>query len=508
MPNDQILFSILNSLKNFSPNKLIEIIESEAKRSPEFFEYLKKITHKDNDSSKDDKLLDQIDLYISSEISIIDEHEYKEVVDTCSKIINNLKELLDSGQFDKIISITEDVITFFESCIENEDEYSAENSGRYYNYDMEESFTEIADIVINNSNIFIKALKQSSLNETEKILAAINYDYIIQWNTFDKYLQEEHPKEVWDQVATELINIFNDDLQRDDFYVEKDSLIKYAIKALENSDRKNDIITLCEDAVKTFDEDGYIRLIKYLLNFEDYDKAEEYLQKALSHPHLNPDFISELRDFWLQIKETQNNWVAVTILQVEKFCNQHPNVDSYLAIKKAAEKISLLTPLQPTILNYLETGTYPWKQAEWPKELSDPKIQPFIWSQDSYSFPDMLTLLDIALKDKNYESIIYWYDKIKDDKKYYIYGYDRSVDVAYALAEFAPERSIAMFKHLAEKEIQTTKTHNYPTAIKYLKEIKDIMLKNQQDSNWTDYLNLIMTTHKRKSSFMSLLKYL
>ena len=512
MHDDSTIPLILNSLKFVSEEKLLKIIAYGAKISPEFLKYLEKITHNDKSISNIDKYLDQINSYLNYDTSISDKDEQEEMYTVCSNIINNIEKLIEFKQSDKVIGIANTIILFFNDCITSEETYYEENyyeEDYRYDYDNVYLTNQISDLISKKEGIFIDALKQSSLNDVEKLLYVIQYDDSLTWSIFEQYLKEEFSKDILDKCATALLNILNGKNKDVEFNLDRERVINYTIKILKKSERNNDLITLCENEVKIFNQDAYIRLIQFLLEFKDYEKCDIYISKALSHNDLDSHFIENIKKFWLEVKMAQNDLVAVTILQVEKFVNELHDVNQYCECKTSAEKLSIWIPLRKTILNYLETGTLPWQQPEWPRELSDHNIQPIIWKNLNQKFPFIRFLLDIALQEKSVENIIYWYDKInKDPIRIYHSMYYDNIDekVANTLYTLDPECSISILKKVVDNKIKSGKVVNYPTAVFYLKRIKNIMLTKNQDLNWNDYINTIKSDYRRKYHLIKLLK--
>lgn len=78
--------------------------------------------------------------------------------------------------------------------------------------------------------------------------------------------------------------------------------------------------------------------------------------------------------------------------------------------------------------------------------------------------------------------------------------------VAEAIKDAYPERAVAIWRKLAEREISQAKPKAYEQAAGFLLCIRRVMHKTGQEGEWQTYLVGLRQTHYRKKSLMEILE--
>ena len=97
-------------------------------------------------------------------------------------------------------------------------------------------------------------------------------------------------------------------------------------------------------------------------------------------------------------------------------------------------------------MRFLESGAFPWTEKDWP--LPDTGLPPPA-APRGRELPMRYVLIDIAIHEKQPDQVLRWYDMKPED---YV-GADRMDRVATAVMEYATDRSVGLWKKLAEWEI-------------------------------------------------------
>ena len=406
-----------------------------------------------------------------------------------SEIRIKLETLLKAGHPYEVLKLGQELIELGNQQIEE-------------SHDEGETAMEIADCM----PVIVKALEQSSLSNADKLVWAVDVvlkDEYDVFNAFDKYLGHKHTKADWNILADKLLSRlkqmkFSD--SRRDFHrdYKRDRLSDWVIYALEQAGRDNEIIPLCEaEARKTT---SYARLVKYLISEKRYKEAELWIQEGITKTEKeSPGITSDLRSSLKKIRSLQKDWVSVATMQVEEFV-WHPSINTYIECEKANVKTKIWPKVREHLLVYLEKGELPWKQKDWLLGKSNQSKHNRLYRS---TFPMTDILIDIAILEKKPDRVLFWYDQLQKNKQNWVrVGDDR---IAAAIQEHAPERSLAIWKTIAEGLINQTKPSAYEQAAAYLRKAEKVMKRQKKQAEWKQYLNKLKMQHARKRRFIEIL---
>ena len=404
-----------------------------------------------------------------------------------SGIRDRLEALLAAGHADKVLDLSKALTERGISQVE-------------MSHDEGETALEVASCI----NILPRALAASSLSEAERLLWALDLvldDPFYLCDDLADYLRQAHPNFAWNIVADALLKrLCTGDFHRGDFSqaYKRDRLTEWTIHALEQAGRNQEIIPLCEaEAQKT---GSYMRLVNRLIILGHYENAECWIRKGISATKTEClGTASQLRGALLTIKTHQQDWVAVAVLQMEGYV-RGPSVKAFEHCKEAADRLDVWPTIRHLLLEYLACGRIPWEEPEWPlptpgKDTPKP--------ERSDTFPKFSTLIEIAIHEKKPDEVLRWYDH-RPKKHFFGYG-PLDGKVAMAVASWAPDRAVAIWKVLAEQEIARVKPSAYHEAAGYLRKVAKVMIREKREAEWEKYLTSLRTEHLRKKRLLEVL---
>lgn len=403
-----------------------------------------------------------------------------------SKIRVKLEALLEAGYPDDVLDLGKELI---------------ELGSRQVELSNDDGATSIE--LSNCMPVVVKALEQSSLSITDRLIFAIdvvledNYDV---FNDFFVYIRGNHTKSQWSDVADKLLirleqlkpSSAERDFSRD---YKRDRLTDMIIYAFEQSGRKSEIVPLCEAEVRhTL---SYPRLVKYLIKQKRYKEAEKWITEGINETENRlPGIASDLRRSLKEIRSLQKDWITVATMQAEEFV-QHPSTRTYKECKKANVKTKSWEKVREHLLVYLKNGELPWKQKGWPLAVPA-KSKPC-----RGSFPMAWVLIDIAILEKQPEQVLFWHDYLLKNVRNSISESDDTI--AASIQEYAPERAIEIWKAIAEGLINQTKPSAYQQSMRYLRKAKSLMKKQDRMKEWEKFLIGLRQRHSRKIRFIEIL---
>jgi len=359
-------------------------------------------------------------------------------------------------------------------------------------------------------SLIIKALDDSNLDPAEKLIWALDAvltDEFEICRDFEKYLGKSHPKSAWHDVADHLLARLKTDKTKSKNDCKRDQISDWAIHALKQAGRKDEIIPLC--MAETKQTLNYGRLVKELTAVGRYDDAKHWICEGIEKTEKNwPGMASRLRDHLIDIRTTQKDWPSLAATQVEEFI-RHPAMSSFLDCKKAAEKIQAWPKLRGHLLRFIETGQPPWNKKGWPlpeSGLKRPKVNPH------NDFPLIDLRVEIAIFEKKPDQALKWYDQRPKDrfgpKDRFRWGRIDEDALATAVQTHAPDRATGIWKDKAEQLIAQVKPDAYQEAAKCLAKAAQVMTQEKKQEEWESYMRELRQKHARKRRLLEILDVL
>ena len=412
-----------------------------------------------------------------------------------SRVKNRLESLLANGHADEVVALGKELLEAGIRQVEMSD-------------DEGETGNEISSCL----DIVFQALPQSTLSPVEQMLwvidAELEDEYELCYGA-ESFWKKKQKASDWNIVADRLLerlNKFQPVKGEDSFSrsYHRDNLTNWIIRAFENSGRHEEIISLCErEAVTT---GSYTRLVDVLRKAKRLEEAEQWIHKGIKATQKQwPGIAKQLKDTLREMREREGNWLKVAAFRTEDFL-QSPSLHTFQDMKKAAEKAKAWPEVWAAALLYLETGKLPQSDPTWPlpetgvKEDREPRKS---------EFPMIDVLIDIAIEEKRPDEVLRWYDQRKS-KKQIFWGWDgyQEDQVADAVADHYPDRAVAIWKNVAEKQVALTKPKAYEAAAVYLRKVHSLLKKLKREEEWENYLLNLRQANARKTKLIEILSRL
>jgi uncharacterized Zn finger protein len=411
----------------------------------------------------------------------ISDYDYHAIPDT-DQLTNALKALHEGQHFDALLGLAPSLMQASNHAIE-----SCHDEG-----DLHESLRGCFDLVID-------ALPQCSLGRGERLIwleqltLDDEYELIDASAKDDEFWQDNPPQqEDWQALSEHFsLQLKNTDVKH---YCRSriGDLVSFA---LERAGRKGEITALLEQEAEQHGE--YLRLVEHYIELGQLQKADAAIVRGLERNRQDPRIGGHgLQQKWRALRQQEKNWAMLTSDSAEAFL-RHPNVYTFDQLQNDAQKAKLWKTIYPLARAFLETGKV--TLSEWglvvtglPQDGKKMGVAPA---------PHTQTLLALAIKEKNVGGILRWY---KPSNRF---GYGTDDDaVAAVLADAYPERALQIWVGLVEGLVAQTGQSNYIQSMDYLKKIRAVYQKNNQDAQWETLLEQLYTTHRRKPRFIELLQ--
>ncbi len=322
-------------------------------------------------------------------------------------------------------------------------------------------------------------------------------------NLWEGDYAESDWSEVCDRLARRLDNQEqtpgDDELSRD---YRRDLIADWLIHALEKAGRQKEIVPLCKrEAPITL---SYNRLVGRLVAEREWDEARRWCRQGIEAiADRYPGLQTELREQLQTINQQSGNPLAGVALQAEEFF-AGPGAEGFQALCNAARGLGVGEGVEAWGRHFLQTGRRPRSGR---RRKSDPKID---WplpapevdmpaSRDHDEVPMVDVLMQLAIAEKKPDEVVKWYDESRRTRAEH-WQRDANLDdeVADAIATTHPDRSVAIWKELAENEIARVKPSGYREAVPYLRQVKDVLSRSGREGEWKEYLAALRQQNRRR----------
>lgn len=406
-----------------------------------------------------------------------------------------LQALFDAGQFDEIIHLGKKLFIRGTAQInESNDE------------------GETIDEISQSLAIVYRALLHCSLTNVEKMEQAVDWELADGFGLTDGlelFWKSPFDQKEWSAIADLLLNRLGNmhpAKERDDFSYRynRDKLTRHIIRMLENAGRGEEILPLCiQEAPLT---QSYNRLVRLLRKLDKNDLAEEWSRKGIRVTRSDaPGIAAELEQQILEIRQAQQDWPFYSAIMAAKFLESH-QMETYAQLKSSCEKIGLWERVRSQLIHYLNSGARPSGDS-WP--LPATGIEPGRRGPGGQP-PFTGTLIEIALLERDLDEALRLYDgDLREQKKISPWNFSAGLGLREQIAEAVknkyPDRSIAIWKAIAESHISRKLPKEYEVALGYLRKIQKVMVKNARESEFRMYIASLRAQHIRKIRLVEML---
>ena len=404
-----------------------------------------------------------------------------------------LQALVASGQADAAVRLGPELLAAGTQALEYEHEA--------------ESSEAIGDCL----EILFRALDRTSMPPADRIEwvldMALADEYELCSEGFENLWEEDYARSDWSEVCDRLAQRIDnreqtpgDDERSRDY--RRDVLVNWLIHAMEKAGRQNEIVPLCKrEAPITL---SYNRLVSRLMSERKWDEARRWCRQGIEAiADRYPGLQVELREQLQTINLQSGNPLAGVALQAEEFFAR-PGVEGFQALCNAASGLGVGEGVEAWCRYYLQTGRRPRSgrrrksdpKMDWP--LPAPEVEmPGPRGHDEAPMVDVLMRLAIA--EKKPDEVVKWYDDSRRTRAEH-WQRDATLDdeVADAIATTHPDRSVAIWKELAENEIARVKPSGYREAVPYLRQVRDVLGRSGREGEWKEYLAALRQQNKRR----------
>jgi uncharacterized Zn finger protein len=432
---------------------------------------------------------------VSQEPAWSDHWSHAASIPDYSNIASGLQQLFDAGHFDDIIKLGKKLFTKgMEQIGQSNDE------------------GETLDEVSRALDIVFKALLYCSLADVDKMEQAVEWEVEDDYDLCDGlelFWKSRFDTKAWSDLADRLLgwlNVYRPMQEEVEFHhhYRRNKLTDQIVSALGHASRKEEMLQLCiREAPLTA---SYERLVKVLRKSGNSPEAEEWIKKGIEATrHTLPGIAAALRTQYLEIRTSKKDWLFCAALEADLFFTE-PCINTYTPLKIACERINLWDKTRPAIIHFLHNGQPPTGK-EWP--LPETGIEGKIRNRHG-SFPDTDLLIEIALLEKDLDEALRLYDEERQNKKGFVpwrfsWRTGISEQIADAVQHKYPDRSIAIWKAIAESHIAQKNPKEYSVAMGYLNKIMKVMKLNTREAEFRSYLATLRAEHIRKYRLVEML---
>ncbi len=408
-----------------------------------------------------------------------------------------LRALADRGHADAVLQLGSELCTRGTAQVEQSD-------------DEGETAIAIAACL----DIVMTALPQSSLSPPEQLLwvidRALEDEYSLMASA-DKLLKRRtYSKTHW-RVVTDTLEDRLQSMKKprttsfSDRY-RRENLLNRLLDAYGRAGWKDRIIPRLEAEVEVCL--CYTELVDALLEAGDRERARRWCIEGYTHTVGDtPGIARALQKRLRTMAEEARQYDLVAAYRAQDFFND-PSNKSYTELQKAAEKAKCWPAVRTAALQYLETGRSPasddqkTKTHGWP--LPSPEVEPPSNKRRSgyHRFPDLTTLIDIAVAEKRLDDVVGLYQQLRKTKRW---GRGTDETVAKAVFHTHPDLSLNIWRNIVDSLIGEVKPKSYEAAAVYLQLMEKTYKRNHRHSEWLSLIESLRREHRAKRRLIRVL---
>ena len=255
----------------------------------------------------------------------------------------------------------------------------------------------------------------------------------------------------------------------------------------------------------------YLLLVDALLDQGDADSARSCcIAGYRSVLKKSPDLANALRNRWCELSLADGKVHKVASCRAQAFF-EYPTLESYQALKEAAQRARCWPAVRLATLAYLETGRRPDElygptSERWPLPTSEFKSKrPILKNNPLAQFPAWTKLIDIALLEERLDDIAALYRRMEPIGQFGVVKHK----MAEALADSHPELAIEIHFSLAGARLTEArpqpKDSHYREAIEHLTRAFDISQVHEMESTWLHHVKHLLADFAFRSKLHGLL---
>ncbi|MFH2124457.1 MAG: SWIM zinc finger family protein [Pseudomonadota bacterium] len=363
--------------------------------------------------------------------------------------------------------------------------------------------------------IVFQAVKASSLSRSEQLLWMIDIfledQYAIS-DSCEQFIRDKiYGKKDWGEVAGSLQDRINAmPVPKPDNFsstYQRKKVMNWLIEAFERSGQQKKVIPLLEREADL--TQCYEQLVNIFLQSGSSDKAREWCVKGFQKTVDNaPGIAASLQKKLRELAWQENKFDLVAAYRAQDFF-KNPSPANYLELEKAAETMDCWPAVRAAVLSFLESGQRPdmtvkgSSKQSWP--LPSPEVAAGSDKRFRRDFPDLNNLIEIAILEKRFDDVVQLYQA---QQKAIRWGTGKGREVAAAVAGTHPDVSLAIWKKLAEGQINLVKPKAYEVAAGYLRKMHKVYQATNRFEQWRTLIQTLRVEHKAKRRLLEVLDLL
>jgi len=414
-----------------------------------------------------------------------------------SHVEQQLQALTDRGHANAVLELGEELWTRGNAQVEQSDDEG-----------------ETANLIASCLEIVVAALPQSSLSPPEQLLWVIDRTLKDEYSLLDsaeKLLkQRSYTRAHWREVAVTLESrleampkprtaSFSDTYRRE-------GLLNQLLNAYGRAGWKDRVVPRLEDEADACR--CYPQLADALLAAGEKERARQWCIQGYTRTVDDaPGIASTLQERLRTMAQKERRYDLVAAYRAQDFFDRPSSAD-YNELRKAAGKAECWPAVRDAILRYLETGQHPAsggqkrKKSRWP--LPSPEVEPPATDKRTghHRFPDLETLIDIAIVEKRFNDVVDLYRRLSKTKRW---GWETDKTVAQAVANTHPEIALSIWEDIVNSLIDQVKPKAYEEAAVYLRFMKKVYTREHCLEDWRGLLDGLRRKHKAKRRLIGVL---
>ena len=422
-----------------------------------------------------------------------DSYGYGVPVASTERLEAALRALVEAGQADAAVQLGPELLAAGSRALEYEHE------------------GESGDAISACLDVLFRALDGTSLAAADRIEWALDMaladDYELCAAGLETFRKKDYARSDWSAVCDRLaqrLEAWEPPAEDDDLshHFERDRIANWLIHALEKAGRRKEIIPLCErEAPITF---SYGRLVERLMAASRWEEARRWCRQGIEAASSKfGGRNAGLRQHLQTINQRSGNPLAGLAIQAEEFFAS-PSSDDFLALCKAARRARAGKGVEAWGRHYLQTGRRPGDgrkrksdpKIAWPLPASEIAVPAASWTSEA---PMTEVLTQLAIAEKKPKEVLKWYDHGGRKKGGPgLFGFSLEEEVAEAVKSTHPNRAVAIWKEIAEKNIARVQASGYQAAVPYLRKVRNVLNRTRRKDAWQEYLAALRLQNRRR----------
>lgn len=360
----------------------------------------------------------------------------------------------------------------------------------------------------------LTALPQSSLSPPEQLLWVIDRALEDEYSLLasaEKFLQRRaytrnHWREVAGTLETRLRAMPKPRVASFANSHRRKRLLDQLLEAYDRAGWKERIIPRLEDEADACQ--CYRQLTDALLAAGEKERARQWCIQGYSRTlEIAPCIASSLQEQLRTMAQKERRYDLVAAYRAQDFFDR-PSISEFDELRRSTEKAKCWPTVRDAVLRYLETGQDPAsieqvdKKHRWP--LPSPEVKPPAVKKrfHHHPFPDLETLIEIAILEKRPDDVVDLYQRLCETKRW---GWEIDKTVAQALANSHPDLALAIWKNIVNSLIDQVKPKAYEEAAVYLRLMNKVYTRDHRLEDWRRLLEELRIKHKAKRRLIGVL---